>query len=111
MNHFQVGVREVKEPSGLLVIKSLGLSEIDKVFMIGKNLYQEVVLLWLWLLTNPSHSRTAVFFLDKIINNQTKKKMTPRQCVLCPQIRTLYVRKVLNSFLHYARAKQAVIGM
>ena len=41
MDHFEVEVGEVNEPTRLSTVKRLGLSEISKVLMVGKDLYRE----------------------------------------------------------------------
>ena len=41
MDHFEVKVGEVNEPSCLAVVKRLGLLEVGEVFMIGEYLHQK----------------------------------------------------------------------
>ena len=39
MDHFQVEVGEVNKPLGLLMIESLGRTEVGNVFVVGKDLH------------------------------------------------------------------------
>ena len=41
MDHFEVEVGEVNEPTRLSTVKRLGLSEISKVLMVGEDLHGE----------------------------------------------------------------------
>ena len=41
MDHFQVKVSEVDEPTCLTAVKRLGLAEIGKILVVGKDLYRE----------------------------------------------------------------------
>ena len=41
MDHFQVEVSEVDEPTCLAAVECLGLTEVGKVLMVGKDLYRE----------------------------------------------------------------------
>ena len=41
MDHLEVKVGEVDEPSCLLAIERLGLAEVGEVFVVYENLYQE----------------------------------------------------------------------
>ena len=41
MDHFQVEIGEVNEPTGLLPVKVLGGTEVGEVFVVGEDLHQE----------------------------------------------------------------------
>ena len=41
MDHFEIVVGKVNEPSCLAMVKRLGLAEIGQVCVIGKDLYRE----------------------------------------------------------------------
>ena len=41
MDHFQVEVGKVNEPTCLAAVESLGLTEVGKVFVVGEDLYRE----------------------------------------------------------------------
>ena len=41
MDHFQVKVGKVNEPSGLSVTKGLGETEVGEVFMVSEDLYRK----------------------------------------------------------------------
>ena len=41
MDNFQVKVSQVKEPSGLVSIQFLGLTEVCQVLVVSEHLYQE----------------------------------------------------------------------
>ena len=39
MDHFEVKIGKVEEPTGLAVIEMLGLMKVDEVLVMGKDLY------------------------------------------------------------------------
>ena len=41
MDHFEVEVGEVNEPTRLVAVKRLGLAEIGKIFVVGEDLHRE----------------------------------------------------------------------